>query len=533
MEWATGATSVALRCDGQTVWRFNYDTNAASKPFFHPLALPGGEPLTWQSPEDHVWHYGLWFSWKYLNGVNYWEEDKATRQSAGVTSWRVEKVETRPDFSARIELALDYRPRGTAASVLTEKRHINVSAPAADGSYALDWRQEFQAGAANVKLDRTPLPGEPGGQVYGGYAGLSLRFAKEFTNTQIHASSDPGPAKDNRHRFSAAAADYSGRLGEREVGVAILDHSANPRHPTRWYAIVNPSQPFAFVNAAWLQLQPYELAAGGKFTLSYRVIVHSGRWDATRLGAEHQKFATAGTASAGAGARILVFTKNGKGKDDKGYVHDNIATSVESLRRICDQNGLAMDVTAEAAAFTPDNLRKYKALVFSNTNNELFDSEDQKAAFQQFVRAGGGFVGIHSACASEREWPWFWKLIGCKFVRHPKYQPFNIKVCDTNHPSTRHLGQTWQWTDEFYYLDHLNPGVRVLLSGDRTQLQDDKKGQNEGQQINGESPLAWSQEFEGGRVWFTALGHSREHYADPQFTRHLLGGILWAIGEAN
>jgi type 1 glutamine amidotransferase len=79
----------------------------------------------------------------------------------------------------------------------------------------------------------------------------------------------------------------------------------------------------------------------------------------------------------------------------------------------------------------------------------------------------------------------------------------------------------------------LNPGVRVLLSGDRTQLQDDKKGQNEGQQINGESPLAWSQEFEGGRVWFTALGHSREHYADPQFTRHLLGGILWAIGEAN
>jgi hypothetical protein len=157
----------------------------------------------------------------------------------------------------------------------------------------MDWRLEFQAGATQVKFDRTPLPGEPGGQTFGGYAGLSLRFAKDLADTKVAASSDTGTAKDNRYRFSAAAADYSGRLGQSEAGVAFLDHSANPRHPTRWYAIVNPAQNFGFLNAAWIQLQPYELPAQEKLTLRYRVLVHSGRWDAAKLTAEQQKFGPA------------------------------------------------------------------------------------------------------------------------------------------------------------------------------------------------------------------------------------------------
>jgi hypothetical protein len=293
LAWQTNATSVALRSGEKVVWCFNHATNNATKPFFHPLALPDGEALTWQSPSDHVWHYGLWFSWKYLNGVNYWEEDKNTRQSEGATLWRVVKTETRPDFSAHFELELIYRPHNAAEVVLAERRLIDVSAPAKDGSYSLDWRQEFVAGAKSVKFDRTPLPGEPGGQIYGGYAGLSLRFAKQFTNTQIRASADPGPSKDNRYRFTATAADYSGQIGNREMGVAFLDHPANPRHPTRWYAIVNPEQPFAFLNVAWLQLEPYELHGKDRFTLRYRVIVHPDRWESTRLQAEHKKFADA------------------------------------------------------------------------------------------------------------------------------------------------------------------------------------------------------------------------------------------------
>ena len=528
LAWQTNADSIALMQAGKTVWRFNYGTNHATKPFFHPLALPGGSPLTWQNPPDHVWHYGLWFSWKYLNHVNYWEEDKKTRQSEGATSWSVTKIETRPDFSAQIELLLDYRPRGASEPVLTERRVIAISAPATDGSYFMDWELAFKAGGAAVKFDRTPLPDEPGGQSYGGYAGLSLRFAKDLSDCRVTATTDIGEARESRFRFTASAADYSGKIDGGEAGVAFLEHPSNPRFPGRWYGIVNPAQSFFFLNAAWIQLKPFELEANQSFTLRYRVQAHPDRWDAGKLEAEQKKFAAASQGGSDSQRRILVFTKNGK-----GYVHDNIAASVEAIRKLCAENSIAMDVTADSAAFTDDNLKKYKTLVFSNTNNELFDNDEQKAALQRYIHAGGGFVGIHSACGSERQWPWFWSLLGGKFVRHPKLQPFVINVRDRQHPSTAHLGETWKWTDEFYFLDHLEPGLHVLLSADRTQLDDANKAQYSGEQIDGQSPLAWCHEFEGGRAWYTALGHKIEYYADPNFTRHILGGILWAMGETN
>ncbi len=523
--WQTNADSVALVGGGKTVWQFNYGTNG-TKPFFHPLALPGGSPLTWQSPPDHVWHYGLWFSWKYLNGKNYWEEDRKLRQSEGTTSWRVVQIETRADFSAQIRLALDYRPRGAARSLLTEQRTITLSAPAADGSYVMDWSLNFQAGEEMVKFDRTPLAGEPGGQTYGGYAGLSLRFAREIADPKISATSDIGEPKENRFRFAAAAADYNGRMDGTEAGVAFLDHPSNLRHPTRWYGIVNPASSFYFLNSAWIQLQPYELPAHQSFTLRYRVLVHPQRWDAARLEAEQKKFALSGGARADSRRRVLVFTRNGQ-----GFVHDNIPASIIALRKLCAENHIAMDDTTNSAAFTDDNLKQYQALIFSNTNNELFDNEDQKAALQRYIRAGGGFVGIHSACGSERQWPWFWSMLGGKFVRHPKWQPFTIQVCDTQHPSTAHLGETWQWSDEFYLLDHLNPDLHVLLSGDRMKLDDAAKAAYSGEQIGGACPLAWCHEFEGGREWYTALGHKKECYSDPKFIQHLLGGILWAMNE--
>jgi type 1 glutamine amidotransferase len=357
---------------------------------------------------------------------------------------------------------------------------------------------------------------------------LSLRFAKELADTKVSATADVGELKENRFRFAATAADYSGRIDGAEAGVAFLDHPSNPRYPTRWYAILDPAQSFYFLNSAWLQLQPFELAAHQSFTLRYRVLVHPGRWDAARLETERKQFASASGARADSQRRILVFTRNGK-----GFVHDNIPSSIIALRKLCAENNIAMDATTNSAAFTDDNLKKYKALIFSNTNNELFDNEDQKTALQRYIRAGGGFVGIHSACGSERQWPWFWSMLGGKFVRHAKLQPFTIKVCDPQHPSTAHLGATWQWEDEFYFLDHLNPDLHVLISGDRTKLDDTAKAQPSGEQIGGECPLAWCHEFEGGRSWYTSLGHKKEYYSDPKFIQHVLGGILWAMHETS
>jgi uncharacterized protein len=247
--------------------------------------------------------------------------------------------------------------------------------------------------------------------------------------------------------------------------------------------------------------------------------------------------------------RVLVYTKNGK-----GYVHDNIAASVVALKKLGAENHFIVDVSDDPAVFTLGNLRRYNAVIFDNANNEIFDNQSQKAALQSYIRgpkrvqspkgaeqaaswqggkpSGGGFVGIHSASGAERDWPWFWELLGGKFLRHPKLQTFTVKVKDPNDPSTRHFPPTFQWTDEFYFLDHMAGGLHVLLAGDLTTLNDPAKDKYPGKEFGDEFPLAWKHEFEGGRAWYTALGHQKEHYSDPMLMQHILGGILWAMGAA-
>ncbi len=226
---------------------------------------------------------------------------------------------------------------------------------------------------------------------------------------------------------------------------------------------------------------------------------------------------------------VLIYTKNeiGEGK----YVHDNIAASVAALQKICDENDIVSDVSDDPALFTAKNLKKYDAIVFSNTNNKAFDTQEQRDAFQQFIRSGGGFMGIHSACASERDWPWFWAMIGGKFVRHPKLQEFDIVVIDPDHPATAHLGKVWHWQDECYLTDHLNPDFHVLLAADLTTVEDDKLDEYPGSVFGSLFPLAWCHEFDGGRQFYTALGHKIEYYSDPNFVEHLRGGLLWVLDK--
>lgn len=238
--------------------------------------------------------------------------------------------------------------------------------------------------------------------------------------------------------------------------------------------------------------------------------------------------ATTFTTSA-AERRVLVYTKNQKGQGL--YIHDNIAAASAALKKLGEENNFQVEVSDDPAVFTGPNLKKYKALVFNNTNNEILETEEQKTALQEYIRGGGGFVGIHSATGSMRKWPWFWSLVGGKFLRHPKLQPFTVKVKDPADISTRHLPATFQWTDEFYYVDNMPEGLHVLLAGDLTTLDDPQKEKYPGTKFGNEFPLAWRHEFEGGRAWYTALGHKPEHYSDPRLTKHILGGILWAIGE--
>jgi type 1 glutamine amidotransferase len=224
--------------------------------------------------------------------------------------------------------------------------------------------------------------------------------------------------------------------------------------------------------------------------------------------------------------KILIYTHNGK-----GYVHENIASSVEALKKLCAAQGYETESTDNPGIFTAENLKKFNCIIFSNTNNEAFDTEDQKQAFVNYIHQGGGFVGIHSASGSERQWPWFSAMLGGKFVRHPKLQKFPIKVVDHNHPSTRFLGETWAWEDECYYIDQLNPDIHIVLAADLTNIEDEKKAEYPGTTFGHYFPTAWYHEFEGGRQFYTSLGHKAEYYQDETFLKHLLGGIQWAMKE--
>ena len=230
-----------------------------------------------------------------------------------------------------------------------------------------------------------------------------------------------------------------------------------------------------------------------------------------------------------ANPHILIYTRN-----SQGYIHDNIPACVECVKAICRANGWTFETTAvdDSSIFNDaEKIASFDVLVFANTNNDAFENDQQREVFQQYIRSGGGFVGIHSACGSERNWPWFWANLGGKFVRHPPFQKFDVVVIDKTHCSTVHLPAVWQWEDEFYYMNELNPRIKILLAGDLRTVEDNQKDRYPGRVFGDYFPLAWCQEFDGGRQWYTALGHKIEHYQDPDFIKHLEGGIRWAFGD--
>ena len=279
-EWRSSPDSLALLDErGSVVWQFNHP-DPPTKPHFHPVGLPGHPPLTWVAPPDHIWHLGLWFSWKFINGRNHWETDPSGR-SEGLSRLVSFAPETRTDGSARLTMELAYSADRDAQVELREHRVIAISAPAEDGRYHMDWEMEFTAGDAPVVLDRTPLPHEPGGKPWGGYAGLTWRFAQGFVEwSVVNSANDRGM---ETHGVAAKGCDFSGELAGAPQGVAILDHPESLRAPTPWYVAMEQETPFACVIASPLFRSALALPAGKSFRLRHRVVLHPGRWASADL----------------------------------------------------------------------------------------------------------------------------------------------------------------------------------------------------------------------------------------------------------
>jgi hypothetical protein len=276
-------SSLALLNRGKVVWQLNFDKKEG-KPYFHPVGLIDGTELTWLRPADHPWHRALWFSWKFINGVNYWEENPKTGLSPGMTEVVEVKVLPHLDRSGDIEMMLNYH-RPCQESVLMEKRLIAVSVLGKDGRYYIDFYSRFTASDKDVVLGRTPIPGEQGGKGWGGYAGLSVRMAKATRGWQFV---DSQGRKDKQiHGKKARWVDFSGKLPDgKEAGITIFDHPDNLRHPSPWY--VEKGMPY--FSPAVLFNKPYKIKAKKNLTLWYRILIHTGRIDKEALEIEFKAF---------------------------------------------------------------------------------------------------------------------------------------------------------------------------------------------------------------------------------------------------
>ena len=228
---------------------------------------------------------------------------------------------------------------------------------------------------------------------------------------------------------------------------------------------------------------------------------------------------------------VLVYTKNGK-----GYVHENIPSAVICIQKLGKQYGFKVDTSADASIMTEKNLKQYTLLIFSSTNNDVFDTDEQRLAFRRYIEAGGGFVGIHSVTGTERNWKWFKMMLGGTFSWHPKFQKFSVRVIDPSHPSVQGLPKVWEKEDECYFAKELYPGPKAIMAHDITTLNTSDTAQknlilkNAGM-FSELYPAVWTHDFDGGHTWCTVLGHDKKDYVDPVYVQHIFQGIFFVAGS--
>ncbi|WP_371785528.1 ThuA domain-containing protein [Streptosporangium subroseum] len=217
--------------------------------------------------------------------------------------------------------------------------------------------------------------------------------------------------------------------------------------------------------------------------------------------------------------KVLVFSKT------TAFRHSSIPNGIAMIRQLGVDNGFAVDATEDAAVFTTANLAQYKAVVWLSTTGDVLNAA-QQTAFESYIRGGGGYAGVHAAADTEYDWPWYGGLVGSFFKSHPATQAATVRFEDRANPSTGHTAPTWNRTDEWYdYRTNPRTDVKVLATVDESTYS--------GGAMGADHPITWCHGYEGGRAWYTGMGHTEESYADPTFTKLVLGGIQVAAGVAH
>ncbi len=252
--------------------RWTYNADHRKRPNLHPVATPSGSVLTRDAPDDHPWHHGLWFTIKFVNEDNFWEEVAPYGVLRHVDDTNVDWI--RPD---RVSV------------VMADRRTLVETDLGADDAYAIDWSITLEP-QVDVVLDRTPFT------TWGGYGGLSVRGRSDWTGTRLLL--DNGSTYDRVLGERSSWCDLSGSVEGRPAGLLLMDGPNNARHPVPWYgstraATYGDEGWSNFLNAAFLWDGPLSVAAGEQLALSFRVVVHDGAWDVDRCTAEWERWTAA------------------------------------------------------------------------------------------------------------------------------------------------------------------------------------------------------------------------------------------------
>lgn len=215
---------------------------------------------------------------------------------------------------------------------------------------------------------------------------------------------------------------------------------------------------------------------------------------------------------------VLLFTKT------EGWRHASIEAGAMAVKKLGQENGFSVTWTEDSYSFSDENLANYDAVIFLNTTLDVLDNEEQNA-FENYIQNGGGFVGMHAAADTEYDWPWYGDLVGGWFNSHPSnpnVREATVLLVDGDHPSTEHLSEEWNRADEWYNYKYFNEDTNTLLELDTDSY--------EGSEHPGDHPIAWYHEYDGGRAFYTGLGHTEESFSEEAYLRHILGGIQYAMG---
>lgn len=485
-----------MEYNGSILWTLNHDA-AEGKPYIHPMAATNGTQFTGLRPEDHPWHRGVWFSWKYINGVNYWEESRETGLSQGRTRLLSTERTVLASQAVQIDQTLDYAPGANAEAVLAESRKVVLSAPDEAGVYTVDWSAEFRA-LTDVKLDRTPIEGEPNGKSYGGYAGLSVRM-----NKNMHKGGFINQSGLPDREGHGKASDWVLYKHESGSSLLFMDHPDNLNYPAKWYVVRMP-----YYSPSLLFDAPLELAAGETLSLKYRMVVSP-----TAISAEAANALSAAWASKR--AKVLIVT---------GANNHNWKASTPVIEKNLEATGrFEVDVELNPETLTAAKLAQYDVLLSNwnafGKNKPAPWPEAMKQAYVDFVRNGGGHVVVHAGSSSHYDWDDYHAICLATWrgrTGHGEQHEFPYRATDTVHPITEGL-ELSKATDELWFRPMVHPNATVLAEA-------------YSKTTGNWEPSVVAGSFGESRCFTILLGHGDWHMTQEPFKGLLNAGTEWVAG---